>query len=144
MAFFFYSLQRNKRTDVIEFQCISLGNFILVTFWRLFKKVRDGWRHILNYLTLFGILIFVFVIGYFSKFYGKLGVISMSLFHLIWKNYVLYWDFDLKSWIVDFFTHFTREKTPQNNFSRQNFSVENNYFFLFLIQFLWNLVKLYG
>ena len=48
-------------------------------------------------------------------------------FHLIWKNYVLYWDFDLKSWIVDFFTRFTREKTPQNNLSSQNFSVENNY-----------------
>jgi len=28
---------------------------------------------------------------------------------------------------VDFFTCFTREKTPQNNFSSQNFSVENNY-----------------
>ena len=33
----------------------------------------------------------------------------------------------MKSWIVDFFTHFTWEKTPQNNFSSQNFSVENNY-----------------
>ena len=66
----------------------------------------------------------------FSKFYGKVGVITWFLFHLIWKNYVLYWDFDLKSWIVDFFTHFTREKTPQNNFSSQNFSVENNYFFI--------------
>ena len=43
---------------------------------------------------------------YFSKFYGKVGVISWFLFHLIWKNYVLYWDFDLKSWIVDFFTRF--------------------------------------
>ena len=63
----------------------------------------------------------------FSKFYGKVGVISWILFHLIWKNYILYWDFDLKSWIVDFFTHFTWEKTPQNNFSSQNFSVENNY-----------------
>ena len=61
----------------------------------------------------------------FSKFYGKVGVIFWFLFHLIWKNYVLYWDFDLKSWIVDFFTRFTREKTPQNNFSSQNFSVEN-------------------
>ena len=30
---------------------------------------------------------------------------------------------------MDFFTCFTREKTPQNNFSSQNFSVENNYFF---------------
>ena len=66
----------------------------------------------------------------FSKFYGKVGVISWFLFHLIWKNYILYWDFDLKSWIVDFFTRFTREKTPQNNFSSQNFSVENNYFIL--------------
>ena len=63
-----------------------------------------------------------------SKFFGKVGVISCFLFHLIWKNYVLYWDFDTKSWIVDFFTRFTREKTPQNNFSSQNFSVENNYF----------------
>ena len=26
---------------------------------------------------------------------------------------------------MDFFTHFTREKTPQINFSCQNFSVEN-------------------
>ena len=63
----------------------------------------------------------------FSKFYGKVGVISWFLFHLIRKNYVLYWDFDMKSWIVDFFTRFTRKKTPQNNFSSQNFSVENNY-----------------
>ena len=50
--------------------------------------------------------------------------------HLIWKNYVLYWDFDLKSWIVD-----CGEKTPQNNFFSQNFSVENNYF-----NFFWNLI----
>ena len=28
---------------------------------------------------------------------------------------------------MDFFTRFTREKTPQNTFSSQNFSVENNY-----------------
>ena len=68
--------------------------------------------------------------AYFSKFYGKVGVIFWFLFHLIWKNYVLYWDFDLKSWIGDFFTRFTRVKTPQNNFSSQNFSVENNYLFL--------------
>ena len=61
----------------------------------------------------------------FSKFYGNVGVIFLFLFHLIWKNY---WEFDLKSWIVDFFTRFTRKKTTQNNFSSQNFSVENNYF----------------
>ena len=29
-------------------------------------------------------------------------------------------------WIL--FTRFTREKTPQNSYSRQNFSVENNCF----------------
>ena len=70
--------------------------------------------------------------NHFSKFYGKVGDISWSLFHLIRKNYVLYWEFDLKSWIVAFFTRFTRftlKKRPQNNFSRQNFSVENNYLF---------------
>ena len=32
---------------------------------------------------------------------------------------------------MDIFTRFTHEKTTQNNFSRQNFSVENNYFSLF-------------
>ena len=67
----------------------------------------------------------------FSKFYGKVGIIPWFLFHLIWKNYVLSWDFDLKSWIVDFFTCFTREKAPQNNFSSQNFSVENSHLPLF-------------
>ena len=67
----------------------------------------------------------------FSKLYGKVGVIIWFLFHLIWKNYVLYWDLDLKSWIVDFFTRFTCEKTPQYNFSSQNFSVENNFAFHF-------------
>ena len=69
----------------------------------------------------------------FSKFYGKVGVIFLILFHLIWKNYILYWDFDLKSWIVEFFTRFTREKRPQNKFSSQNFSVGNNYFSLFFL-----------
>ena len=89
------------------------------------KKARfSGIRHTSLLLTIRSY--------YFSKFYGKVGVISWLLFHLIWKNYVLNWDFDSKSWIVDFFTRFTREKTPQNNFSCQNFSVENNYF-----QILW-------
>ena len=43
---------------------------------------------------------------YFYKFYGRVGVISWLLFHLIWKNYFIYWDFDSKSWIMDFFTRF--------------------------------------
>ena len=67
---------------------------------------------------------------YFSKFYGKVGVISWSLFHLIWKNYVLYYTEILtrkvELWI--FSNRFNCERTPQNNFSSQNFSVENNYF----------------
>ena len=66
----------------------------------------------------------------FSKFYGKVGVIFWILFHLNGKSYVLYWYFDLKSWFVDFFMCFTWEKTPQNNFSSQNFVVENNYVFI--------------
>ena len=33
---------------------------------------------------------------------------------------------------MDFFTRFTREKIPQNNFSRQNLGVENNYFYYVL------------
>ena len=32
------------------------------------------------------------IINNFSKFYGKVGVISWFLFRLIWKNYVLYRD----------------------------------------------------
>ena len=45
-------------------------------------------------------------INVFPKFYGKVDVISWLLFHHIWKNYVLYWDFDSKSWIMDFFHSF--------------------------------------
>ena len=37
-----------------------------------------------------------------SKFYGKVGVISRLLFDLFLKNYILYWDFELKFWIVVF------------------------------------------
>ena len=42
-------------------------------------------------------------------------------------------------WILDFFTRFTCEKTPQNNFSCQKFSIENNYFANFFFNFddLW-------
>ena len=48
-----------------------------------------------------GFFIFIIVLAktknsYFSKFYGRVGVISWLLFHLIWKNYVLYWDLDTK------------------------------------------------
>ena len=54
---------------------------------------------------------------HFSKFYGKVGVISWLLFHFIWKNYVLNWDW-IELWI--FHSFFTRpKKIPQNDFSRQ-------------------------
>ena len=66
---------------------------------------------------------------YFSKFYEKVGAIYWLLFHLIWIFFVLNWDFYSKSWIVDFFTRFTHEKTPRNNFSCQNFSIETNYLY---------------
>ena len=38
---------------------------------------------------------------------------------------------------MDFFTRFTLEKTPQNNFSSENFSVENNYSFTLLSLLAW-------
>ena len=105
--FFFFKIKINLLEYWNTYMHIAQKSFSL--FW--FKKLQQ--------------VIFLFpgekII--FSKFYGKVGVISWFLFHLIWKNYVLYWDFDLKGWIVDFFT--PREKTPQNNFSSQNFSEEN-------------------
>ena len=65
----------------------------------------------------------------FSKFYGIIGVLSWLLFHVIWKNYVLYAEIlTRKVELCFFFTRFTHEKSPQNNFSCQNFGVENNYF----------------
>ena len=48
---------------------------------------------------------------------------SISFEKITFYTEILTW----KSWIVDFFTRFSREKTPQNNFSHQNFSVENSY-----------------
>ena len=83
-----------------------------------------GWigrdRSVSNYISFYGIISMISewakdVESRKKKFFQnlwKVGVISWLLFHLIWKNYALH----SKSWIVDFFT---REKTPQNNFSRQ-------------------------
>ena len=52
---------------------------------------------------------------FFSKFYGKLGIISCLLFHLIWKHYILYWDFDSKSLNCGFFHsfHYWKKTTKQ-------------------------------
>ena len=53
-----------------------------------------------------------------------LGFISW-LFFISFEKITFYTEILTRK--VDFFTRFTREKTPQNNFSHQNFSVENNY-----------------
>ena len=46
----------------------------------------------------------------FLKYYEKVGVISWIMFPNNSKNKIcsVYWNFDLQSWFVDFFTH---EKT---------------------------------
>ena len=65
-----------------------------------------GWR-----------LLYYFRLNVNRNIYSIPPNIYWLLFHLIWKNYIQYWDFGSKSWIVDF-SRFIREKRPQNNFSR--------------------------
>ena len=64
----------------------------------------------------------------FSKFYGKVlrwHILVTFPSHLKKLRSILrFWLEKLNCW---FFTRFTHEKTPQNNFSRH--SVENNYFY---------------
>ena len=55
-----------------------------------------------------------------------LGYFSISFEKITFYTEILSRKVEL--WI--FSTRFTPEKTPQNNFSSQNFSVENNYFYL--------------
>ena len=62
----------------------------------------------------------------------KIVGVKIKLFFLHEKNYVLYWNFDEKSWFAHFFTHFTCEKILQIHFSLQNFSVVNNFTYHFL------------
>ena len=40
----------------------------------------------------------------------------LLVFHLIWKHYILTLDFDMKSWIFDFSTHFTKKTTTKQIF----------------------------
>ena len=48
---------------------------------------------------------------------GKIYIKKKTqFFHIIWKI-MRHFPSHLKSWIVDFYTHFTREIIPQNNFS---------------------------
>ena len=56
-------------------------------------------------------------ISFFSQIlWKKVSYLSYFSISLIWKNYILNWDFEEKSWIVDYFPH---EKTPQNNFLKK-------------------------
>ena len=78
-------------------------------FQKLIHKIRNIKRLISKKRTHFS-----------PKFYGKVGVISWFLFHLIWKNYVLQ---ILRFWLEKlncgyFFTRFTHEKIPQNKFRK--------------------------
>ena len=51
------------------------------------------------------------------------------LFIFQWRNnYFLHWNFDLKSCFVMFFLEWNEWKNPQFNFSRQNLSIERNFF----------------
>ena len=113
---FQYTIRRLHSIIRISITLLSNFDFESLPFLRHEHKSL-----IIKYITKWNQFFNEFVI-IFSKFYRKVDVISWFLFHLIWKNYFLYWDFDLKSWIVDFFTHFTGEITPQNNSSSQNFS----------------------
>ena len=58
--------------------------------------------------------------SYFSKFYENES-------DIFFRPFEKYGDFVMKMLnFVDFSTQFSREKRPPNNFSRKNFSIENN------------------
>ena len=67
--------------------------------------------------------------SYFSKFYGKFGVISWLLFPTSFeKNYILQtltWKLELWSFSTCF--TFTHEKRQEKNFYHKNFMAENNH-----------------
>ena len=58
----------------------------------------------------------IIIVFFFQILWKKVSYLSYFSISLIWKNYILNWDFEEKSWIVDYFPH---EKTPQNNFLKK-------------------------
>ena len=65
--------------------------------------------------------------GFFPNYMEK--YMTISFFHLINEKIMFYTEIltqKVELWI--FSTCVTHDKTPQNNFSCQNFSIENNYF----------------
>ena len=101
----------------------------MITFYKtFFHKIFD----------LFKITKYIFVSIFQLPLYLR-GKCKILFFQILWKSRCnilvtfpshlkklrIYWDLDKKSWIVNFFT---REKTPQNNFSSQNLSKECNFF----------------
>ena len=68
-----------------------------------------------------------FKLQHFPKYAGNS---FKKMLQLKKSTFDLRWALDSKSWSVDFFIRFTREKRPQNKFSCQIFSIESNYFSL--------------
>ena len=73
---------------------------------------------------------------------GVWMISNLGFFHLIWKNYVLYWDFDLKRWIVDLFHSFHSWKNSTIRFS-SHFSIENNYYKVHDLYFSYKIIENY-
>ena len=69
---------------------------------------------------------------YFSRLYGKVGVLIISWLDLSFnwkKKYNLNWDLNSKSWIKDFFHSFhSLKNTTRQLFSSKYFRVENYYY----------------
>ena len=96
-----------------QFQLIFGHTTVINLFIRWIIQVKEKCKLIYFFFVKSKVVSFETSYVYFSKFYGKVGVISWLLFHLIWKNYVLYWNFDFKSWIVDFYTRFFMSETSE-------------------------------
>ena len=67
-----------------------------------------------------------------EKWVSYLGYFSISFEKI---TFYTYWDFDLKSWIVYFFTRFTHENRIEINFSGQHFGIDNSYIIVLNILF---------
>ena len=77
--------------------CVSRSDMLCTGGYKL-KKMCRVWEGIISFL----------------KYYEKVGVISWIMFPNDSKNKIcsaVYWNFDLQSGFVDFFTRFTHEKT---------------------------------
>ena len=95
------SLFEHEKFDTYYFHCPFLINS-MQSHWIEAEKTSR--------LPDLGRYIFFKFHGIVQCTYILLGIISWLLFYLIWENCVLHWDFDLKFWIVDVYTHITHKK----------------------------------